>query len=90
MKAIINQVSKNLIDYKDGKIELQELVNAIEALRDNAYTTYLDADKIYLDLEVINAVNLDEGRSLSLEEIQQIAYLVEKIQSLLNYGRVSI
>lgn len=87
MSVVIGQVTNVLDSYLEGRVGLQSLVNAVEILRDSTEVFPAEVDQIYMDLEVINAIRLDENRALSSDENKKINILVKKLRALVSQWR---
>ena len=89
MNIVIGHVIDVLKSYCNGTTGLQNLVRAVELLRDNTDLAPIEVDQIYVDLEIINAIRSDENRSLNCDENQHITSLVDRLQALLNMDKLS-
>jgi hypothetical protein len=80
-RAIFVGALRAIQEYRGGKIGLQAVVNAVDLARSNIRPHSKNIEEIYLNLEIVNAVRLDERRPINEAERQEIERLLVRLES---------
>lgn len=86
---ILDHVITSIAEYREGKLNFQSLVNAIDALRTNSDLPADKLDQVYLELEIINASRIDERRNLDDHDHQQITALLKTVEAEIEAAKES-
>ncbi len=80
-RRILNQALRAIREYHGGKIGLQAVVNAVDLVRSEIRPHLKNIEEVYLNLETINAVRLDERRPVNEGEREEIDRLLLRLES---------
>jgi hypothetical protein len=80
-RAIFIRTLRAIREFRGGKIGLQAVVNAVDLARSNIRPHSKNIEEIYLNLEIVNAVQLDERRPVNESERQEIERLLVRLES---------
>lgn len=80
-RAIFVRALRAIQEYRGGKTGLQAVVNAVDLVRSNTRPHSKNIEQIYLNLEIVNAVRLDERRPINEAERQEIERLLVRLEN---------